>query len=102
MTTTATRPTKPAEPVRATKTVDTPKPPKTAETGRDGARRIGREIGVLAVNVYERGIADFVAFEKDAAKITRTPWAKEALTVTAGLIEDVGAVYVRTARHILR
>ncbi|GGN50636.1 hypothetical protein FHR83_009210 [Actinoplanes campanulatus] len=54
------------------------------------------------MNVYERGVANFVAFEKDAARITPYQWAKEMLTVTAGLIEDVGAAYVRTARRILR
>ncbi|WIM92962.1 hypothetical protein ACTOB_004922 [Actinoplanes oblitus] len=88
MTTTTTRPTK----------AETPKAAPAAEK----RRAYGREIGTLAVNVYERGIADIVAFEKDAAKITPYPWAKNALTVSAGLIEDVGAAYIRTARQILR
>ncbi|MEU4689940.1 hypothetical protein [Actinoplanes sp. NPDC023714] len=95
MTTTTNRPAKPAEPAKAAKT-----PPAAAR--REHAERIGREIGGLAVNVYERGVASFVAFEKDAAKITPYPWAKNALTVSAGLIEDVGAAYVRTARQLLR
>ncbi|GIF45326.1 hypothetical protein [Actinoplanes xinjiangensis] len=99
MTTTTTRPTKTTE---LPKAATAPKPEKKAENHRERTSRIGREIGGLAVNVYERGIADVVAFEKDAAKITPYPWAKEALTVSAGLIEDVGAAYVRTARHILR
>ncbi|MEV0895392.1 hypothetical protein [Actinoplanes sp. NPDC049802] len=99
MTTTTTRPTKTAEPPKA---ATTPKPEKPAETPLHRSSRIGRDIGGLAVNVYERGIANFVAFEKDAAKITPYPWAKEALAVSAGLIEDVGAAYVRTARRILR
>ena len=54
------------------------------------------------MNVYERGIADFVAFEKDAAKIATYPWLKEAFTMSAGLIEDVGAAYVKTARQVLK
>jgi len=43
-----------------------------------------------------------VAFEKDAAKITPVSWVREALTMSAGLIEDVGAAYVRTARQVLK
>ena len=65
-------------------------------------RRIGREVGMLAVNVYERGVADIVAFEKDAARVAPYPWAKSMLTMSAGLIEDVGAAYVKTARAALR
>jgi hypothetical protein len=99
MTTTTTRATKSAEP---SKTATPPKPEKQTENRRERSSRIGHEIGSLAVNVYERGIADVVAFEKDAAKIMPYPWAKEALTVSAGLIEDVGAAYVRTARYMLR
>jgi hypothetical protein len=102
MTTTNTRPAKIAEPVKAPKPAETVKMAKPAEARSVHTRRIGREIGGLAVNAYERAVADLVAFEKDAAKITPYPWAKEALTVSAGLIEDVGAAYVRTARHILR
>ena len=72
------------------------------EVRRERTRRIGREVGTLAVNVYERGVADVVAFDKDAAKVAPYPWVKEALTTSAGLIEDVGAAYVRTARQILK
>ena len=93
MTTTTTRPTKRTEPAKLAAAV---------EDRRERTRHIGREIGTLAVNVYERGVADIVAFEKDAAKVTPYPWAKNALTVSAGLVEDVGAAYVRTARQILR
>ncbi|GAA4607445.1 putative methyltransferase [Actinoplanes octamycinicus] len=96
MTTTTTRPK--AETAKAVELVK----PAAADKRRERTRQLGREIGTLAVNVYERGIADIVAFEKDAAKITPYPWAKNALTVSAGLIEDVGAAYVRTARQILR
>lgn len=93
MTTTTARPAKRTTPV---------KPAAAVEDRREPARHIGRAIGALAVNVYERGVADLVAFEKDAAKVTPYPWAKNALTVSAGLVEDVGAAYVRTARQILR
>ena len=91
MTTTSTktaRETAPAEP--ATRPADL------------RGRHFRREVGTLAVNAYERGIADLVAFEKDAAKIAPYPWMKEALTVSAGLVQDVGAAYVNTARQVLR
>ncbi|MDP9818320.1 hypothetical protein [Spirilliplanes yamanashiensis] len=65
-------------------------------------RPLGKEIGRIAVNAYERGVADVVALEKEAAAITRPPWAKSALTLHAGLLEDIGAAYVRTARAALR
>jgi hypothetical protein len=92
MTATTTKTARPVESAKAT----TPAPAR-----RDG-KRIGREVGTLAVNMYERGVADFVAFEKDAAKITPYPWVRSALTVSAGLIEDVGAAYVKTARQVLK
>ena len=80
-------------------------PPKKAtiqpETSRDHSH-FGREAGKLAINAYERGVADVVAFEQDAAKIAPYPWMKSALTLSAGLIEDVGAAYVKTARLALR
>jgi hypothetical protein len=57
---------------------------------------------VLAVDAYERSVANLVAVKKAAAKITPYPWAKNALTLSAELIEDVSAAYVKTARHVLR
>jgi hypothetical protein len=93
MTATSTKSTRPAETAKAAT------PP---ENGRKPGRRIGKEFGTIAVNAYERGVADVVAFEKDAAKITRSPWMRSALTVSAELIEDVGAAYVKTARQVLR
>ena len=93
MTATNTRPPRETEPA---------KPATRPEIRNARGRHIGREVGTLAVNVYERGIADVVAFEKDAAKIAPYPWVKDALTVSAGLIEDVGAAYVKTARQVLR
>jgi len=93
MTATTTKPARDSAPAKAVTHLD---------ARRDSGRKFGREIGTLAVNVYERGVADVVAFEKDAAKIAPYPWMKEALTVSAGLIEDVGAAYVRTARQVLK
>jgi len=93
MTTTSIKPVRTTEPANQ---VTRP------ETRHEHPRRLGREIGTLAVNMYERGIADIVAFEKDAAKITPYRWAKNVLTVSAGLIEDVGSAYVKTARLVLR
>lgn len=93
MTATTTKPAREHETLKAV---------KRAQSRGERGRRFGREVGTLAVNVYERGVADFVAFEKDAAKIAPYPWMKETLTMSAGLIEDVGAAYVKTARQVLR
>ena len=71
--------------------------PRSAQT-----RRVGREVGLLAVNAYERGMADLAALEKDAAKIVPQRWAQSALTLGAELVEDVSAAYVKTARAALR
>ena len=93
MTATTTKPARDTAPAKAVTHL---------EARRDRGRKFGREVGTLAVNVYERGIADFVAFEKDAARIAPYVWVKDALTMSAGLIEDVGAAYVRTARQVLK
>lgn len=77
------------------------KPAIRPEARRERTRRIGREVGTVALNAYERGVADVVALEKDAARIA-PPWARNALTLSAELIEDIGAAYVKTARHVLR
>lgn len=65
-------------------------------------RQFGKEIGKLAINAYERGVADFVALEKEAATIARSEWVKSALTLHADFVEDIGAAYVKTARVALR
>jgi hypothetical protein len=65
-------------------------------------RQFGKEIGKLALNAYERGVADLVAFEKEAATISRTEWVKSMFVLHAGLVEDIGAAYVKTARAALR
>jgi hypothetical protein len=65
-------------------------------------RRYGKAFGKLAIDAYERGVADFVALEKDAAEIAPYGWAKNALTLHADFVEDVGAAYVKTARAALR
>ena len=87
---------------KAVRAAEPAKPATHPETRREHSRHVGREVGSLAVNVYERGVADVVAFEKDAAKIAPYPWVRSALTLSAGLIEDVGAAYVKTARLALR
>lgn len=78
------------------------KPATHPEPAKEQTKRIGREVGTLAVNVYERGVADVVAFEKDVAKVAPYPWAKNMLVLSADLIEEVGAAYVKTARQVLR
>jgi hypothetical protein len=64
--------------------------------------QLGKEIGTLVINAYERGVADIVALEKEAAVITRSAWAKSALTLHADFVEDIGAAYIKTARAALR
>jgi len=83
-----------------TKPVRTAEPAKPA-THPQTRRHIGQQVGALAINAYERSVANVVAFEKDAAKIAPTPW-KSALTLSAELIEEVNAAYVKTARQALR
>ena len=90
------------------KTVRTPeapannKPAATAPGKRPEAKPLRQVFGKLAVDAYERGVADVVFLEKEAATMTRVPWAKSALRLHADFLEDVGAAYVRTARAILR
>ena len=67
-----------------------------------GRRQLGKEIGKLAINTYERVIADIVAFEKEAATITGYAWAKSVLMLHADFVEDIGAAYVKTGRAALR
>ncbi|GAA3342307.1 hypothetical protein GCM10020358_36810 [Amorphoplanes nipponensis] len=93
MTTTTTKPARETVPA---------KPVHRPEPRRERTRRIGREVGTLAVNAYERGVADVVAFEKDVAKIAPYPWAKNALALSAELIGDVGAAYIKTARQVFK
>jgi hypothetical protein len=80
--------------------------PATPAAAPDGKARqphgTAYAIGKLAVDAYERGIADLVALEKDAARLAPYPWAKSMLTLHAGLLEDVSAAYVKTARAALR
>ena len=97
MTTTSTKPARETSPAKPAS-----RPATRPEPRQERTRRISREVGTLAVNVYERGVADVVAFEKDVARIAPYPWAKNALALSAGLIEDVGAAYVKTARQALR
>jgi len=82
------------------------RPVRTAEAAKPAThppahRRIGRQIGALAINAYERGVANVVAFEKNAAKIAPGSW-KSSLTLSAELIEEVNAAYVKMARQALR
>jgi hypothetical protein len=87
---------------KATREPTVTRPAARPEARPERTRRIGREVGMLAVNAYERGVADVVALERDAAKIVPQHWAQSALTLGAGLVEDVGAAYVKTARAALR
>lgn len=86
---------------KVTTTKATTQPTATPSPSPQG-RHLGKAIGKLAVDSYERGVADVVAFEKDAAKIAPYPWIKSALTLHAGLLEDIGAAYTKTARAAMR
>jgi hypothetical protein len=77
-------------------------PPPANGRAATAKRQVGKEIGTLAINAYERGVADFVALEREAATITSSAWAKSTLTLHADFIEDIGAAYVKTARAALR
>jgi hypothetical protein len=76
--------------------------PAPANGKAPAKRQFGKQIGKLAINAYERSVADFVALEKEAATIARSAWAKSALTLHADFVEDIGAAYVKTARAVLR
>jgi hypothetical protein len=82
----------PAEPSTPTE----PKPPT-------GWRRpaVGEAVDT-ALKAYERFVANFVEFEHKAAASMRSERAKAALNLHATFVEDITAVYVRTARAALR
>ena len=69
---------------------------------RPGGSRFGREFGKLAFHAYEQVITKVAAFEKDAATIAPYPWMREALTVSAELIEDVTGAHLKAARRTLQ
>jgi len=55
-----------------------------------------------ALHTYEQAVANFAGFEHKAAEVTRSERMKAALNLHATFIEDLTAVYVRTARAAMR
>jgi hypothetical protein len=82
-------PTEPTEPTE-------PKAPT-------GWRRpvVGEAVDTV-LHTYEQLVANFVEFEHKAAAGMRSERAKAAINLHATFIEDLTAVYVRTARAALR
>ena len=55
-----------------------------------------------ALHTYEQAVANFAGFEHKAAEVSRSERAKAALNLHASFLEDVTAVYMRTARAAMR
>jgi hypothetical protein len=81
---------------RETAEITEPKPPA-------GWRRpiLGEAVDA-ALHTYEQLVANFVEFEHKAAKATRSERARAALNLHATFVEDLTAVYMRTARAAMR
>jgi hypothetical protein len=95
-----TEPTKPVKSVRPVKhagptDVVEPKP-------RPIWRPILGDAVDAALHAYEQLVANFVAFEHKAAESVRSEQAKAALNLHAKFVEDLNAVYLRTARAAMR
>ena len=84
-----------------TKTTESPETTKPVEP--TGWRRpvIGEAVDAV-LHTYEQLVANFVEFEHKAAAGMRSERAKAAINLHATFIEDLTAVYVRTARAAMR
>jgi hypothetical protein len=94
----ATEPTKPTEPTAP------PEPTKATEPKAPTGWRhpvIGEAVDAV-LHTYEQLVANFVEFEHKAASGMRSERAKAAINLHATFVEDLTAVYVRTARAALR
>ena len=89
--TTATTNSKPAAPKAVA--------PKAAVNRR---RVLVGEALEAALHTYEQAVANFVQFEHKAAEVATSERAKAALNLHATFIEDLTAVYMRTARAAMR
>jgi hypothetical protein len=75
----------------------------TKATVADHRRRVLVGEAVEAtLHTYEQAVANFAGFEHKAAEVTRSVRMKAALNLHASFIEDLTAVYMRTARAALR
>jgi hypothetical protein len=82
-------------------TTETVKPAKTA-VGTDRRRLIVGAAVEAALHTYEQAVANFAGFEHKAAEVSGSERAKAALNLHATFLEDVTAVYMRTARAAMR
>ena len=100
---TATKATRAATAVAAEPTKPTEPPETTKPTEPNGWRRpvIGEAVDAV-LHTYEQFIANLVEFEHTAASGMRSERAKAAINLHATFIEDLTAVYVRTARAAMR
>src|SRR5690242_18779 len=92
--------TEPSKPVKAVK------PAKPSDVVAPEPRPMWRPILGDAIDAvlhtYEQLVANFVAFEHKAADATGSKRAKAVLNLHATFVQDVNAVYVRTARAAMR
>jgi hypothetical protein len=77
------------------------KPAEPKATG-DPRRVLVGEAVEAALHTYEQAVANFVQFEHKAAEVARSERTKAALNLHATFLEDLTAVYVRTARAAMR
>ena len=75
----------------------TPEKPRT-----DRGRVLVGAAVEAALHTYEQAVANFAGFEHKAAEVSRSERAKAALDLHATFLEDVTAVYMRTARAAMR
>ena len=76
--------------------------PAEPKSGNGWRRPIIGEAVDAALHTYEQFVANFVEFEHKAAAAARSERAKAALNLHASFVEDLTAVYVRTARAAMR
>jgi hypothetical protein len=87
------------KPVKSVKPVKHAGPTEVVEPKpRPVWRPILSEAVDAALHSYEQLVANFVAFEHKAAGAARSERARAALNLHAQFVEDLNAVYVRTAR----
>jgi hypothetical protein len=76
--------------------------PARSEPKIDRRRVLVGEAVEAALHTYEQAVANFAGFEHKAADVASSKRMKAALDLHATFIEDVTAVYMRTARAAMR
>jgi hypothetical protein len=67
----------------------------------DKANGASRAYGHLALDTYEKAIANLVEYEQQAAETAQVDWVRNAVGAHAKFVEDVNAAYVKAAREVL-